>query len=410
MSLRHHRDFVRLWTAQTISKIGSHVGHAGVEFTAILNLRATPAQMGLLGAVGSAPVLLIGLLAGVWVDRARRRPLLIVADVGRAVLLLTIPLALLLGSLHIEQLYAVAALVGALTVLYGVADQSALPGLVRREELVEANSRLGMSDSLAEVGGPALGGSLVQWLTAPVAIVLDAVSFLFSAFLIGRIRRPEASPSPEEQRGSVRAEIRDGMRVVWQEPRLRALALASAGSAFFGNFIGALYALYLLRDVAFSPALVGASVGVGGLGALLGALLTPAVTRRLGGGRSLVFCRIISSFVGFLIPLAGGPKAVAIAMIFTAQIGADIPGAIAAINERSLRQAVIPDRLLGRAGASLDVLVQGVAPLGALVGGVLGEMIGLRPTLYLAVTGIALANLWLLTSPLPGHPGRELPS
>jgi predicted MFS family arabinose efflux permease len=400
-SLRQNRDFSRLWTAQTISKFGSHVGHAGLEFTALLALVATPSQMGLLGALAAAPVLVIGLVAGVWVDRVRRRPLLIAADVGRAVLLLTIPMAFFLGRLRIEQLYIVAALVGALSVLYRVADQSALPGIVPREDLVAANSRLGLSDSLAEVGGPALGGTLVQWLTAPIAILLDAFSFCVSALFVHRIRIPEVMP-PTEARAGIGAEIRDGLRVVWSEPRLRPLALAAAGTTFFGAFIGTLYSLYLLSELGFTPALVGISVGVGGVGALIGAILAGPVTRRFGVGPTLVGCRLISGAFTVLLPLAGGPISLAIAMIFAGQVMSDIPGAIAIINETSLRQAAIPHRLLGRASASMDLMVHGAAPLGALTGGLLGEAIGLRPTLYLAFAGIVLANFWLLLSPVRG--------
>lgn len=400
MALRQNKDFVRLWTAQTISKFGSHVGNAGVEFTALLNLRATPVQMGLLGSFATFPVLVVGLLAGVWVDRTRRRPLLIAADMGRALLLLTVPLALWLGVLRIEQLYLVAALVGALAVLYGVADQSALPGLVRREDLVEANGRLGTSDALAEVGGPALGGTLVQWLTAPIAIVLDVLSFLVSAVLIGRIRTPEAPPPPAEERAGIGAEIREGLAAVWRSPTLRALALANAATTFFGSFIGVLYALYLLRDLGFTPALVGASVGIGGVGALLGAALAAPVTRRLGVGPSIVACRLIDTVIGFLLPLAGGSKELAIGMIFVAQLTGDLPGAIARINETSLRQAAIPPHLLGRAGASMDVLVSGATPLGALVSGLLGEAIGVRATLWVAFIAILIANLGLAFSPV----------
>lgn len=401
MTLRKNRDFHRLWTAQTISKFGSHVGHAGVEFTALLALRATPAQMGLLGAFAATPVLLVGLLAGVWVDRTRRRPLLIAADLGRAALLLSVPLALFLGVLRIEQLYLVAALAGALTVLYGVADQSALPALVRREDLVEANSRLGMSDSMAEVGGPALGGTLVQWLTAPVAILLNAGSFLLSAFILRGIRAPEAPPAPAGGRRRLGIEIREGIRIVWREPTLRALALSAAGGNFFGSFYGVLYSLYLLRALGFTPALVGISIGVGGLGALLGAMLAGPLTRRVGVGPALIGCRILSAVIGFLIPLAGGPLPLAAAMVLAAQWIGDIPGAIASINETSLRQAVIPHHLLGRASASMEVLARSVLPLGALAGGLLGEVIGPRPTLYMASAGILLSGMWLLVSPLP---------
>src|SRR5689334_16145822 len=218
--LWQHPDFVKLWTAQTISQFGSGIGGTALELTAVLVLAATPAEMGLLGAIGSAPVLVIGLLAGVWVDRLRRRPILMAADIGRALLLLSIPLAFVFGVLHIVQLYVVAALVGVLTVFFDVADQSLLPTLVHRDQLVEANSKLGTSSSLAEIGGPALGGVLVQVLKAPFAIVIDAVSFLLSALALSLIRKVEPAPVPEEH-SSVRRDVQEGLRVVLGNPVLR---------------------------------------------------------------------------------------------------------------------------------------------------------------------------------------------
>jgi Na+/melibiose symporter-like transporter len=404
VSKRHglwqNADFLRLWTAQTVSRFGSHVGHAALEFTAVLNLKATPAQMGLLGACSQAPVLLISLFAGVWVDRARRRPLLITADLGRALLLLSLPLALFLGRLRIELLYLVAALAGALTVLYGVADQSALPGLVRREELVEANSKLGVSESLSEIGGPALGGTLVQWLTAPVALLVDIASFLFSAACIGRIRTPEPPPHPREEHAGVFHEIAAGLGVVWREPALRHLLLSEMFCTFFGSFIGALYSLYLIRELGLTPALVGITVGGGGAGALMGAFLAGPVTRRFGIGPTLIGARLLSTLIGFLVPLAGGPPPVAFAILLAGQIVGDTPGAIAAINAMSLRQASLPHRYLGRASAAIEFLTRGAAPPGALVGGFLGQTLGMRPTLFLAFFGILFACAALLLSPL----------
>jgi MFS family permease len=399
-ALRGNRDFLKLWTAQTISKFGSHIGHAAIEFTAILNLRATPAQMGLLSAFGSAPILVVGLFTGVWVDRLRRRPILVAADLGRAVLLVALFLVAALGQLRIEHLYLAAALVGVLTVLYGVADQSALPGLVRREQLIEANSRLGASDSVAEIGGPALGGTLVQWLTAPFALLLDAFSFLVSALFIGLIRRPEPLPELRETGSSLSREMLEGLRVVWDEANLRALALAAATQSFFGGFFASLYALFLVRDLGLTPALVGMSVGLGGAGALMGAFAADPVTRRFGVGRTMIGALLISSALQACIPLAGGPLFVILLCLAAAQLLGDTGWAIYRINEVSLRQALIPHRFLGRANASMDFLAQGMGPVGALVGGALGQLIGMRLTLLIAVAGFLLSSLWLLASPL----------
>lgn len=398
--LWRNRDFTKLWTAQTISKFGSHVGGAAVAFTAILNLKATPAQMGLLGAIGSAPVLVIGLFAGVWVDRLRRRPILVAADAGRAALLVTIPAAVFLGQLRIEQLYLVAALVGVLTVFFGVADVSALPALVPREQLVEANSKLGASDSVAEIGGQALGGTLVQWLGAPVAIFLDALSFLLSALFIGLIRTPEPPPVPKHERERVWPAIVEGLRVVWGAPTLRSLTISMAVSSFFGNFIGTLYGLYLIRELGLTPALVGLSVSLGGVGSFAAAFLVGPVTRRFGVGATLIGARLVSDAIRFALPFAGGPRPVILLLIMGSQLLGDVAFTTAMIGEVSVRQAMVPHRFLGRANASMEFFTGGVGPLGALVGGVLGQLLGMRLTLLISCLGILLASLGLLLSPL----------
>ena len=211
--LWQNTNFMRLWTADVISDFGSTVTREALPLTAILVLGSTPEQMGLLGAIGAAPVVVFGLLAGVWVDRLRRRPIMLAADLGRAALIGSIPLAALLGVLHIEQLYIVAALAGILTVFFNVADQSFLPAVVDREHIVEGNSKLGASGSMAEIGAPATAGTLVQLVTAPIAILVDAVSFLFSALLIWRIRTPEPPPVPHEQRQSAGRDIAEGLPI-----------------------------------------------------------------------------------------------------------------------------------------------------------------------------------------------------
>src|SRR6266566_3203780 len=242
-------DFVKFWLGQTVSRFGSGITGIALPLTGVLLLAATPSQMGILSALDGAAVLAIGLFVGVWVDRVRRRPLLIATDLGRAFILGTVPLAALFGVLHIEQLYAVAALTGMFTVIFNVANQSFLPSLIPQTALVEGNSKLGVSDSLAEIGGPAVAGPLVQLISAPFAVLFDAFSFLFSAFCLGLIRKPEPPVAVAENRMSIWHELVQGLHEVLKNPLLRSLAGGVGAFNFFGNFVGALYALYVVREL-----------------------------------------------------------------------------------------------------------------------------------------------------------------
>jgi len=403
---RHH-DFMRLWAGQTVSRFGSTVTREALPYTAILVLGASPLQMGLLGAAGAAPLLLLGLFAGVWVDRVRRRPLMIAADIGRALLLLSVPVAYLLGWMRIEQLYVVAALTGALTMCFDVAYQSALPGLVRREYVLEGNSKLGLSDSVAEIGGPPLGGVLVQLVSGPVTLLLDALSFVFSAFMLRRIRAEEPSPAPAAQHEHVWRDLATGLRAIWADPLLRAMAGTSAIQSFFGWFFGAIYGLYAIHVIGMGTATLGITVAFGGIGALFGALLVRPATRRFGLGPTIAVGLLISSGTSFLTWLAGGALAVAVPLMIASQLIGDGAATVAQIDETSLRQTITPDSMLGRVNASMNVLGEGIGTLGLLVGGVLGELIGLRSTVAIAALGSLLGCVWILCSPLPRL--RDLP-
>lgn len=398
--LWHNRNFMRLWIGQSISQAGSTITREALPYTAILVLGATPTQMGFLGAAGSAPILLIGLLAGVWVDRLRRRPLMIAADIGRALLLLSIPIAYMFGLLRIEQLYVVAALVGILSVFFEAAYQSFLPILVERDQLVEGNSKLGMSDSVAEIAGPPLGGLLVQLLNGPLVILLDACSFIWSALWLRRIPVEEPRPHGDEHAGQVWAELREGVAALWQHPILRWLAIVSVVSNFFGWFFGAIYSLYGIRELGLSPALVGVTVAFGGIGAFAGAFLVTPISRRWGVGPTIVGAKAISTFGSILIWLAGGSPILAFFMLATAQIVSDAAAAVGEINQTSLRQTVTPHHLLGRVNAGMNVLGQGIGTLGVLTGGILGEVIGLRPTVAIAAGGLLLSGILMLVSPV----------
>ncbi|HEX8596930.1 MAG TPA: MFS transporter [Chloroflexia bacterium] len=396
--LWRHPDFTKLWVAQTVSSLGTGITGQALPFTALLVLGASAGDMGLLAAASQLPVLAI-LFAGVWADRLRRRPILIAADVGRAALLVTIPVAAVLGVLSMGQLFAVAMLVEALSLFFSVAYRSYLPTLIPREQLVDGNSKLSAGGSVAEISGPAVGGVLVQWLTAPFAILFDAASFLVSALFLGAIRTSEPPPAPPEERKSVRSEIGEGLQVVLRNRVLRALAACSGTFTFFGNFFHSLYVLYAVRDQGIPPGIVGILVGAGGIGALVGAVLVGPVTRRFGVGPTLMGSLTLSALVGFSIVLVDGPLPLTIAVFFASQLIGDIAIAIYLINDMSLRQAMVPDRLLGRADASMGFLVGGLGPVGALVGGALGELIGARYTLAIAIIAISLAPLWLFFSP-----------
>ena len=393
-------DFVKLWLGQTVSYFGSGITGIALPLTAVLILAATPVQMGILGALDGVSVLVIGLLAGVWVDRVRRRPLLIATDLGRALILSTIPLAALLGVLAIWQLYIVAALAGMLTVIFNVASSAYLPSLIPQESLVEGNSKLGMSDALAEIGGPAVAGPLVQLLSAPFAIVFDALSFLFSACCLGLIRMPEPRPITHEQNKSIWSDLIEGLRLVLKNPLLRSLAASAGIFSLFGNFIGALYALYIIRQIGAPPIFLGLLVATGGLSALLGALIAERVIHRFGLGRTIGIGLFMYGTTGLLIPLAGGSVTFALILLFLSQFLGDVFVSIYFIADVSLRQSIVPSNLLGRTNASMQFLSQGVAPFGALIAGILGATIGLRFTILIGVLGVMLAGALLLLSPV----------
>ncbi len=391
-------DFVKLWLGRAVSHFGSGITGIALPLTAVLILGATPTQMGILAALDGVSVLVIGLLAGVWVDRVRRRPLLIATDLGRAVVLSTIPLAALLGVLRIGQLYLVAALAGMLTVIFNVASPAFLPSLIPQGSLVEGNSKLAMSDSLAEIGGPAVAGPLVQLISAPLAILFDALSFLFSACSLGLIGKPEPPPAAQEQSQSIWSDLVEGLRMVLKNPLLRTLAGSAGIFSLFGNFIGALYALYVIRQLGAPPIFLGLLIATGGVSALAGAFLAERVVQRFGLGRTVAVGLFMYGATGLLIPLAGGSVALALSLLFLSQLIGDASVSIYFIAEMSLRQSLVPANLLGRTNASIQFLSQGIAPVGALLAGTLGGLIGLRLTILIGVLGVMLAGTWLLLS------------
>lgn len=393
-------DFRRLWLGQTISLAGTMVGGFALPLVAVLTLEATPLQLGLLRTFDILPAVLVGLFAGVWVDRLRRRPIMIWVDVARALILLTIPAAALLDRLRIEQLYVVAVLVGVLTLLFDVAYRSYLPTLVSREALVEGNAKISASSSVVEVAGFGIAGALVQWLTAPIAIVVDAVSFVLSALSLSTIRHEEARPSPPEARESALAEVREGIGVIARTPTLRALALYEGWDQLFIHMWVAMLLLFITRELHLEPILFGPLFAIGGVSALAGSFLAVPLTRRFGLGPTLIAARTVGAASCLFLPFAGGPVALAAAFVGAGQ-AFDAAGTIAEINKDTLIQGTTPDRVLGRVNAGLQMVRWGAMLAGSLIGGMLGQTIGIRETMFVGAIGAQPAVLWLLFSPIP---------
>ncbi len=365
----------------------------------MLVLGATPADMGVLTAIGASAMLVFSLLAGVWVDRLRRRPVMIAADLGRAALLATIPLAAALHRLSMAQVYVVVALAGTLTVFFDVAYQSLVPALVTRERLLDSNSKLAATSAAAEVAGPGITGILVQTITAPLAILLDAASFIFSAIMVWSIRSKEPAPEPQP-RENVWAEASAGLRFLNTQPLLRAIARWSVFANFFHSMVGPLYVLYAIRNLSLSPARLGLVIAMGGAGSLAGSALAPRIGRALGTGRTILVSTICIPFALVFIPLAHGPAFAAIAFLVAQQLLGDTAYTTFIVTELSLRQALAPDHVLGRVNAAMQLLSRGMWPLGAIAGGWLASTLGVRPTLFAAAGGVALSWLWLIFSPL----------
>jgi MFS family permease len=398
--LHRNPEFLKYWTASAISDVGSQVTALALPLIGALTLNATPWQMGVLTASGTVPIMLIGLFAGVWVDRMRRRPMLIATDIGRAVLLGTIPLASVLGVLRIELVCVVALLVGALSLMFDLAHLAFVPALVTRDYLVDGNAKLETTTATAQVVGPGLGGALIGLLGAPFAILLDALSFLASAWLIKRTRATEVAPVRSADRPGIWAEIREGLRVVRGQPLLLALVAASATMNFFGRMFLAVYVLYMTRDLGLGAVGVGLVLATGGIGALAGALVAGPATRWLGIGPMLIASQLVFGLTGLLVPLAVLVPSVALVMIVASEVGQWMAVTVYYIDAVSLRQAITPDRLQGRVNATIRFFAGGVLPIGALAGGALGGVIGLPLTLVAAELGTLLGFVWLVFSPV----------
>ena len=423
-SLFRHPNYLKLWTAATVSLFGTQVSQIAIPFIAAVLLKASPGEVGLLTTIEFLPFLLFTLPAGVWVDRFPKRRILILGDLGRALMLVSIPIAFAAGALTIWQLYVVGFVNGIMTVFFDVADQSYLPTILERDELVEGNAKLQISQSSALILGQPFGGGIVALASAPVAILVDAASYLGSAGLILSIRErlrarkaatasgatmsaaaaePGTGPTTEASviaesgaitadvatssdpvtpGGGMRSQIMDGLRFIIGHEYLGHIAATTATANLFGNIGLAIFPVFAYRELGMSPAAVGTVGGLGGAGVLIGALIASRVQARLGIGRTIVLTAALFGPLNLLLPLA--TPQLAIFFLSAAFFAEGILNVTYNVSQVSLRQAITPEHFLGRMNATMRFLVWGTIPIGSLIGAGLSEVVGVRTTIWIS--------------------------
>jgi len=403
-SLLHHGDFRKLWAAATVSILGSQFTLFAVPFIALTMLHATVFEVSLLAAVEMLPFLLFTLPAGAWLDRVRRRPVLVAADIGRGVALMSIPVLYVGGNLQIWHLFVVAFITGTFTALFDVADQSFLPGLLERDDLVEGNARLQLSYSVAQIGGPTLAGNVIEVVAAPFAIVVDALSFFISGGLISAIKKRE--PKPERaldaagRPTSLRSEIASGLRYVVGDRYLRPIAGCTATSNLFGAALFGVFPVLIWRELALSPAFYGTVMGLASFGFLAGAVASNSLPRTLGIGPTIIVSAALSSPAFLLMTLTPASLGWAAVTLFAGWFVVGFSQVIYNVAQISLRQSITPPAMQSRMNATMRFIVWGTLPIGSLMGGVLATALPVRLALVIAALGSFTSMLWVLFSPL----------
>jgi MFS family permease len=406
--LLRHPDFLKLWSAETVSVFGSQISALAIPVVAVIILRASPLEVALLGTIEFLPFILFTLPAGALVDRLRRRPIMIVGDLGRAAALLSIPIVYAINpaALTIWQLYAVGFIAGTLTVFFDVSNQSYLPSIVEREDLIEGNSKLQISQSAAQIAGPGIAGFLIDLVKAPFAIVLDSLSFVVSAFFVFLIRRPEPpvehpADALGEKRPSIVSDVRDGLRFVLGHPALRAISAGTGTSNLFGNIGGGIMILYLLdsRFLGLTPGQIGIAFALGNVGALLGAIFANRIARWFGLGPTIIGSLFIGGIMMLLIAIAPQGEA-ALPFLIAGGIFGGLSQMVYNINQVSYRQAICPPRMQGRMNATVRFLVWGTIPIGNVVGGIIASTFGVHETIWLAAVLGFVPAIFPLLSPV----------
>ena len=380
MSFWKNPALLRLWFADVLSKSGTEISRVALPLTAVLVLNATPAQMGLLGIARSLPNLLFGLFAGVWVDRVKRGPILMAADVGRALLLGSIPLAAWLGWLTFTQIVIVVFATATLTIFFTLGAVSILPALVDGDELVDANSKFQLTGSILAVAGPGIAGPLVQLITAPMAILVDAVSYLLSAITLRRVGTFEKAPTTPMQRRTIWHEIGEGIHELLRTPILRVLTIAASVGTLGGAIQSTVYLLFMTEALALEPTWIGVVFAFGGVGSIIGAMMARWASRYVGIGGSIVWGNLFWAIGTFFAPLANEQSA--LMLLCAGQLLSAIGSTVWSIHQMSTRQSITPVQLFARATAARRFLIFGMSAAGAVLGGLLGEIAGLRMTLF----------------------------
>jgi MFS family permease len=395
-TLWRHRDFLHLWSAQAVSAFGSRITRTALPVIAVLLVTEDPIEIAILSALGVLPGIVVGLFAGGFIDRRPKRPILVAADLVRAVLVFSVPIAAWFSELTMPQLYVVAALVGAASAVFRLADNAYLPALIGREALIEGNSKLETTESIAEIGGPGLAGILIQWLTAPVAMVVDAVSYLASALLLFRIRARERIEDVAARRASVLEDIRIGLRAGFGHPIVGRTLWAIAIGEFCNGFFMALYSLYALRTLGLDVATLGLVISLGGIGALAGAFVAARLSNRLGLGRALVVSLLLGNAANLFVPAASLAPTYGAAFLSASQLLGD--GCLVAffILANSYRQAALPLDVQARAGGMLQALSGVLLPSGALIAGAIAAATSAATALWIGVIGSLFAVAPLL--------------
>jgi MFS family permease len=399
-NLWRHKDFLKLWTGETISAFGSQITAFALPLTAVLVLGATPVQMGILSFLAFAPMLFLTLFAGVLVDRLPRRPILIFTSFGQAVVLGTVPLVTLFGLLHIAYLYGVVFGCGILTVFFEVAYQAYLPALIEQEQMVEGNGKLEMSHALAQIAGSGLAGGIVQLFTAPLAIVLDAFSFLVSATFLCCIRKAEPAKVHYGPQPHIFRQMWKGLQVVLCNRILWSIAACNATMNLFSSVNSSIIVLYVIHDLSIKPIIFGFITATGSIGALVGSLMARPIAKHLGIGPTIVGSVLCYGIGGLFLPLASGSPWLVILCLVLSWFIQNMMLIIFNVTQVSMRQSITPWHLQGRMNASMRFIICSALPLGSLLGGLLGAAIGLRSAILIGALGMVLAFLWVLLSPL----------
>jgi MFS family permease len=392
-------DFMRLWAAQTLSAVGTRFTREGLPIIAALTLGASAMDLGLLVALSSLPGVIVSPFVGAWIDRTSRKRILIVADLARAGALATLPVLAWFNAITIGHVIGVSTIVALFSMFFQTADNAYLPSVVERDQLLDGNAKLATTDAAAEVAGPALAGLAIQVFTAPFAILFDALSYLWSAFFLSTIKRPEIPVTTGEHAPDLWRETQEGLRFVFSHPTLRPLTLCVATLGFCLSFFAPLYVLFAVRDLAIPPGVLGFIIALGGVSAVIGARLAGWAGRRFAPRRLLIGILVAYSFMIAFIPMAHGPLWMAVAFLCVSQLMGDALSVVFFTTVSTVRQMETPDALRGREGGVFHLLTAGLGLVGALVAGSAADAVGIRPILFIGALGALASTLWLLLMP-----------